>query len=94
MMNKNYPSRKTIKYVDPERIKKAAWIHALIGSFILVFSGVILYSLPAGVFYIAFIAGSYFFFSGIFIVFSIVSDRTARRWAKFLLAFWILKPKQ
>lgn len=93
-MKETYPKRKTVKYIDLDHVKKAARIQAVIGAFILVFSGVILYSFPAKVFYLAFIAGSYFFFSGIFIVFSIVSDRTARNWAKFLIIYWLFKPRQ
>ncbi len=88
------PRRKTIKYIDPERIKKAARFHTVLGAFILVFSGVVLYSLPAKMFYLTFLAGVYFFFSGIIIVFSIVSDRTARKLAKYLVAFWVFNPKR
>jgi uncharacterized membrane protein HdeD (DUF308 family) len=93
-MKETYPKRKTVKYIDPTHVKKAARLHAIIGAFILVFSGVILYSLPAKAFYLTFVAGAYFFFSGIFIVFSIVSERTARNWAKFLLAYWFFRPRQ
>lgn len=93
-MEENQPRRKTVKYIDPERVKKAARVQTLIGAFILVFSGVVLYSLPAKIFYLTFIAGSYFFFSGIIITFSIVSERTSRSMAKYLIAYWVLNPKQ
>lgn len=93
-MNENQPRRKTVKYIDPGSIKKAARLQTLTGAFILVFSGVVLYSLPAKAFYLVFIVGSYFFFSGIVIVFSIVSDRTARKMARYMAAYWLLKPKQ
>ncbi|HEX5797761.1 MAG TPA: hypothetical protein VFX79_00245 [Candidatus Saccharimonadales bacterium] len=88
------PKRKTVKYIDPVRIKKAARVQAILGAFILIFSGVILYSLPAKAFYVVFILGSYFFFSGILIAFSIVSERSSRKLAKYLIAFWILNPKR
>ncbi len=93
-MNENQPRRKTVKYIDPASVKKAARLQTLIGAFMIVFSGVVLYSLPAKVFYLVFILGSYFFFSGIIIVFSIVSERGARKLAKYMAAYWILKPKQ
>ena len=88
------PRRKTVRYIDPVRVKKAARLQTVVGAFILVFSGVILYSLPAKIFYLAFLAGIYFFFSGIIIVFSIVGERTARKMAKYLVAYWILNPKR
>lgn len=93
-MEKNHPTRKTVKYIDPARVKSAARIQTIIGAFILIFSGVVLYSLPAGAFYLLFIIGSYFFFSGILITFSIVSERTARKLARFLIIYWVFKPKQ
>jgi uncharacterized membrane protein HdeD (DUF308 family) len=89
-----HPKRKTVKYIDPARIKKAARVQTIIGAFILIFSGVILYSLPAQVFYLAFIVGSYFFFSGILIALSIVSERSSRKLAKYLIVFWVLNPKR
>lgn len=88
------PTRKTIKYIDPVLIKKAAKIHSALGAIILILSGAVLYSLPAKAFYLAFITGSYFFFSGILIVFSIVNERTARKLAKYLVAYWVIKLRQ
>lgn len=88
------PKRKTVRYIDPIRIKKAARVQTVIGAFILILSGAVLYSLAAGVFYITFIVGSYFFFSGILIAFSIVNERSARKLAKYLVFFWILNPKR
>jgi uncharacterized membrane protein HdeD (DUF308 family) len=93
-VEENYPRRKTVKYIDPARVKKAAQVQTIIGAFILVFSGVVLYSLPAKIFYVTFVAGGYFFFSGIIIVFSIVSERTARKLAKYLIAYWVFNPKR
>ena len=93
-MEENQPRRKIVKYIDPADIKKAARLQTVVGAFILVFSGVVLYSLPAKIFYFTFIIGSYFFFSGIVIVFSIVGERTARKLAKYLAAYWILNPRR
>ncbi len=93
-MDQYYPKRKTVKYVDPTLVRKAARVQTLIGAFILIISGAVLYSLPAKVFYLTFIVGGYFFFSGIIIVFSIVNERTARKIARYMAAYWILNPKR
>lgn len=88
-MEARQPNRKTVKYIDPAQVKKAARVQTAIGIFVLIFSGVVLYSLPANFFYIMFLVGSYFFFSGILITLSIVSERTSRNLAKYLVAYWI-----
>jgi uncharacterized membrane protein HdeD (DUF308 family) len=90
-MNQQIPDRKIKKYIDPKIIRRAAHINTISGALVIVLSGVFLFTLPANTFYIAFLLGFYLFFPGILISASIVSERTARNWVKFLPAYWLIK---
>jgi len=50
-----------------------------------------LFTLPAKVFYVTILLGLYLFLPGILIVMSMVTERTARSWAKYLVALWFIR---
>lgn len=73
------------KYVDFTLIRITAFIHFILGSVVLVLSGVVLFALPAFVFYLTFLFGFYLFLPGVAITFGIINKSTARKWARYMI---------
>lgn len=76
------------KYIDYTLLKITALIHCIIGSIVLILSGVILFTLPPFVFYFTFLFGFYLFVPGVVITFGLVHRRTARSWARYMIPVW------
>ena len=77
-------------YVNFTLVRLTAVIHAVLGSIILVLSGVILFALPAYVFWACFLFGFYLFVPGVVISFGLVNKTTAKAWSKWLIPLWKL----
>ena len=75
-------------YINSSVLKIAALIHLIAGSAILVLSGIVLFSLPAIVFYMTFLFGFYLFLPGVLITFGLVGRSGARSWAKIMVPIW------
>ncbi|HET7673120.1 MAG TPA: hypothetical protein VFK11_01225 [Candidatus Saccharimonadales bacterium] len=76
------------EYIEFTLIRLSALIHCVLGSIVLILSGVVLFALPAIVFYATFILGFYLFLPGIVITFGLVNRRTARSWARYMIPLW------
>ena len=81
-------SRSRPKYIDFTLIKITALVHCILGSIVLVLSGVVLFALPAFVFYTTFLFGFYLFLPGVAITFGIINKSTARTWARYMIPMW------
>lgn len=77
-------------HVSHSVIRITALIQAIVGSALLVLSGVILFALPSFVFWSSFLAGFYLFVPGVVITFSLVNKRAAQGWARFMIPLWRL----
>lgn len=82
--------RKNIRprYIDYRLVKLTAAIHLLLGSLILILSGVVLFALPAVIFYLTFLFGLYLFVPGVVITFGLVSKAAAKQWSHYMIPFW------
>lgn len=69
-------------------IKITAIVQSLVGSGLLILSGVILFSLPSIIFWLCLLLGLYFFIPGVVITFSLVSRRASQSWAKMMIPAW------
>jgi uncharacterized membrane protein HdeD (DUF308 family) len=83
-------SPKREPYINYSLLRVTGLIQALLGSAMLVLSGVILFALPSFLFWLCFFAGLYLFVPGVIITFSLVSKRAAQSWARFMLPLWRL----
>jgi hypothetical protein len=75
-------------YINPKIVKFTALLHLLIGSGLLILSGLVLFSLPSFVFWLCFLLGLYVFVPGVIISFALVPRRTAQKWAKWMIPLW------
>lgn len=78
------------RYIDYRLIKLTAVIHLILGSLILILSGIVLFALPAVVFYMTFLFGLYMFVPGVVITFSLVNKTAAKQWSHYMIPFWKL----
>ncbi|HEX5796891.1 MAG TPA: hypothetical protein VFX86_00715 [Candidatus Saccharimonadales bacterium] len=76
------------KYIDHTLLRLVAFMHLVVGSIILIISGVVLFALPAFAFYLTFLAGFYFFLPGVIITFGLVGRRSARTWSRMMIPVW------
>lgn len=86
-------ARKVRKFIDPAFIRRVAKIQSIAGGLTLILSGIVLFALPAKVFYLLFLIGAFMFIPAILITFKIVTERTARSWVNYLVVYWFLKNK-
>lgn len=80
--------RRRPNYINNTTLKVAAFIHLLVGSIILIISGVVLFTLPSFAFYLVFLFGLYLFVPGVIITFGLVPRRAAQSWGRFLIPIW------
>ncbi len=82
------PRHRRPRYIDYTLLRITAFIHLILGSVILILSGIVLFTLPAYAFYMTFLVGFYLFLPGVVISFGIIPRATARKWAHYMLPIW------
>lgn len=81
-------SRRRTSYINHSLVRITALVQLIIGSVLLVISGLILFVLPSFVFWGCFLLGFYLFLPGVVITFGLINRHQAQHWAKVMLPLW------
>jgi hypothetical protein len=82
--------RRRISDVDYLLVRFTAIVHMFAGGIIIMSSGLVLFAMPAWVFWGVFWLGMFLFVPGSVITFNIVKKDKAERWSRFLIPLWKL----
>lgn len=82
--------RRRISDVDYLLVRFTAIVHMFAGGIIIMSSGLVLFAMPAWVFWSVFWLGMFLFIPGSVITFNIVKKDKIEKWSRYLIPLWKL----
>ena len=82
--------RRRISDVDYLLVRFTAIVHMFAGGIIIMSSGLVLFAMPAWVFWSVFWLGMFLFVPGSVITFNIVKKDNIEKWSRYLIPLWKL----